>query len=258
MDQEQDIETSLEFDMPLDASAPDVAPDVLHIAVCNLSTVVSHVDAMRMAAACSYQLKNHVKPLWQGPSVALSFVTDASHVMPGAEVVYILDNADQAGALGYHDVDAMGRPYSRVFAKTVLDDGGVTLHGPLSVAVTLSHEICEMYGDPSANAWAKRDATHSVALELCDAVEEDSYECNGCSVSNFATPAYFGLASNDPRFDYLGLCTSKFEVRKGGYDIVRDDTSGAVSQEFNQLRASKRDAKSQVASRTSRRLKSHA
>lgn len=204
--------------------------ELLHIAVCNLSTVVSHLDAMRMSSACAFQLKNHVRPAWDGPEVAVSFVTDASHIMPGAEPVYILDNADQQGALGYHAVDASGRPYGKVFAKTVLDNGGVTMHGPLSVAVTLSHELCELYGDPSADAWALNRADgKSYALELCDAVENDSYEIFDCSVSNFLLPAFFNLPGKG--LDYLNLCKTPFETRSGGYQIVKDK-SGNISQVF--------------------------
>lgn len=211
----------------------DKSSELLHIAVCNLSTVVSHIDAMRMAAACSYQLKHHVMPAWSGPHVAVSFVTSADHIMPGAEPVYILDNADQAGALGYHDVDPQGRPYARIFAKTVLDNGGVTMHGPLSVSVTLSHELCEMYGDPSADAWAlDKKSGNSYALELCDAVENDSYQVHNCSVSNFLLPAFFNLGGLS-KLDYLGLCKTAFETRPGGYQIVKD-SSGNVSQVFSE------------------------
>jgi hypothetical protein len=235
------------------SNVKNTMPTLLHIAVCNLSTVISHLDGMRMAAACAFQLKNHVAPAWNLGPVAVSFVVSAEHIMPGAEPIYILDDADQAGTLGYHDVDAADRPYAKIFAKTVLDNGGVTLHGPISVAVTLSHEMCEMYGDPSANAWARRDTNTSVALELCDAVEEDSYECNGASVSNFLLPAYFKLGKGE-KLDYLNLCKAPFEIRHGGYDIVRNDTTGNVSQEFNDLKTFKNEAKKHVASRTFRRL----
>src|SRR5690348_14351978 len=53
-------------------------------------------------------------------------------LQPSGWRMHFLDDADQAGALGYHDVDPDGRPYARVFVGTILDSGGTLADGPFS------------------------------------------------------------------------------------------------------------------------------
>ena len=58
------------------------------------------------------------------------------------------DDADTAGALGYHDLAKDGQPVSKVFVKTTLADNQL-------VSVTACHELLEMVIDPIANLWAE-------------------------------------------------------------------------------------------------------
>jgi hypothetical protein len=43
--------------------------------------------------------------------VKVAFLPKAPHAPAGAWVLAVLENPDQAGALGYHSVDAAGREY---------------------------------------------------------------------------------------------------------------------------------------------------
>lgn len=132
--------------------------------------------------------------------------------------IVLLDDADQADALGYHDVGPDG-PYARVFVNPILQHGGTWTDGALSVSVTVSHEAIETVLDPAANRWANDGGGMLWALEGCDAVESDCYQHGDVTVSNFVQPNYFNPWATD-NFDYLNVCSRPFEVRPGGYAIT--------------------------------------
>jgi hypothetical protein len=89
-----------------------------------------------------------------------------------------LDNADAAGALGYHDITKDGQPVCKVFVET-------TIAAHELVSVTASHELFEMVIDPVANLWAQGGDRTEYAYEMCDPVEEDTSWWTGsrCQIS---------------------------------------------------------------------------
>ncbi len=171
----------------------------------------------------------------------------------------LLDNADQAGALGYHAVTPHGNPYSRVFVETILRNGGTMITGANSVSACLSHEAAEAYQDPYANRWAGDGKGKLYAIELCDPVENDSYEINGVGLSDFVFPAYFNpWAAPEVQLDFLNLVRKPFEVRPGGYAIVMNQ--GSVHQVWGAeypvwKRISKRHAAARAVKRQSMQRK---
>ena len=101
----------------------------------------------------------------------------------------ILDDSDQAGALGYHDLTPDGLPIGKIFAASDLKAGD-------SWSVTASHELLEMLADPNINLTVfvqDADTTGTLyAYEVCDACEDDSfgYKINSnVLVSDFVYPA---------------------------------------------------------------------
>jgi len=58
-----------------------------------------------------------------------------------AWAMVFLDDADEAGALAYHDLTPEGLPLAKVFVRTTLEAGE-------SVSVSASHELVEMLVDP--------------------------------------------------------------------------------------------------------------
>jgi hypothetical protein len=124
----------------------------------------------------------------------------------------ILDDSDQAGALGYHTLDTKKHPLGFVFAKSDQDAG-------LSWTVTASHELLEMLGDPYANLSVQiRDDGTAVAYETADAVEADNlgYTIGSTLVSDFVLPSWFIAGSPGP-WDLKGHCTGPLQLLPGGY-----------------------------------------
>lgn len=135
------------------------------------------------------------------------------------------DDADQAGALGYHDLTKDGQPVSKIFVRTTLQDNE-------QVSVTACHELFEMVIDPIANLWAEAADGTEYAYEMCDAVEEDTFPVDGIAMSNFLHPAWFEPFNHPPgtKFDHLGRLKKPFTMTKGGYVIIKKN--GKVTQEF--------------------------
>jgi hypothetical protein len=92
------------------------------------------------------------------------------------------------------------------------------------VSVTACHEICEMLIDPAINMWADGPDGTLYAYEMCDACEEETFEIDGITMSDFVYPAYFERfrAPNSVQFDYLKRISQPFEILQRGYSLVRE------------------------------------
>jgi hypothetical protein len=165
------------------------------------ATVGPGVAIPALAAALQTQAMQHFAPNDWGVGAHLHVIPKGQAPPPAWWQLVLLDDADQADALGYHDVTAAGKPLGKVFVKTSLDDGQT----PSSVA---SHELLEMLGDPSCNLWATAPLADTkadvYAFEACDAVEGQPYQIDGVTVSNFVTRPYFEAfrAPHSTKFDY--------------------------------------------------------
>src|SRR5207244_6897591 len=120
------------------------------------------------------QVQRDFAPVW-GIDADLSFVPQDSAPPSGAWWLVILDNSDQAGALGYHDVTNQGMPLGKVFAATDQQFGS-------QWTATASHELLEMLGDPEINLTVFVQSSQSAgvlyAYEVCDACEADQFGYN--------------------------------------------------------------------------------
>lgn len=154
------------------------------------------------------------------------FFSASDNLPADARVLTIRPEIDAPGALGYHTDEG-----GAIFAE-------VKYIGPDTSSV-VSHEICEELIDPTCDLWAPFDIDHEQALEACDRVEGDSYqqdatvagETRSVALSNYLLPSAFGSAGRAP-FDRLGKLTSQSGMTAGGYVIVRDITTGKVSDVF--------------------------
>jgi hypothetical protein len=181
--------------------------------------------------AINRQIRDDFAPYW-GMSATLRLEgrsADEPDAMQPADlrgdaVIYLWDEADVDGAIGYHFQNARGVPFGFVFTEIAESIGE-----PWSV--TLSHEALELLGDPETNLLVmgphptqNREVFHW--FETCDAVQAESYSIDGVAVSNFLLPLYFtGTRDTDEvgaRNDFLGRSyrgrtLRSFGVNPGGY-----------------------------------------
>lgn len=206
------------------------------VAVVNKSGLCRDSQVRDMTRACAVQVAQHAAPLWGQTPIPVVYVEHEEQAPPGAWVIAVLDDADQADALGWHTEEEGDKVYGRVFARPVLDNGGDVLKRPLSVASVLSHEVLETLIDPHINLWADAGNGTAYALEVCDAVESDTYGVTvpgvgEVTVSNFVTPHWFDPQAADyEKFDFLGRVQRAFELTDGGYVIIRQE--GKIAQQF--------------------------
>jgi hypothetical protein len=230
----------------------NVGPDGnMLIVVINKSSIISNDEVNLMTQGVAKQAREHAAPAWDIKPPRVEYRGAEVDAEPGAFKVLIFDDADIAGALGYHSDGPDGLPYGRVFVKVTQKHG-------LSVSSVLSHEVLEIMMDPQANYWADNwNDGLTYALEVADPVESDYYKVDvdgqEVEVSNFALPAWFDpLPPAGSKFDWLGKLSKPFTMTKGGYVIIRDQSEdravfGASYPEW------KKELKLKSPSRTKRR-----
>jgi hypothetical protein len=204
----------------------------VRIACINKATVDLGVPFGKLTATLQKCYDQHFLPIWGYP-VKLYNTTAAK---PSDWQFIYFDDADAAGALGYHDLTKNGQPVSKIFVKTTLADGEL-------VSVTASHELFEMVIDPIANLWAEASDGTEYAYEMCDPVEEDTFLVGEIQMSNFLHPAWFEPFKHPAgtKFDHLGLLKKPFTMTKGGYMIIKK--GGKVSEVFGSAAKARRFAK---------------
>lgn len=215
------------------------------LAFINESKTLSDEQVATMAEACTFQLARHACPAWKMPLLVCfpRKLADISGIDIVPRLVF-LDHSDQADALGYHSVGPDGLPYAKVFVEPILDSGGAILLDPRHtgnvVSVCASHETLEILGDPGADWWRhgpQLPEGAEYALELCDPVQDDSYEVPTARgmvcVSDFVLPRYFGEPGRG--VDYLGKLATPWTVAPGGYLIIKND-AGDVQDVFGHSR----------------------
>jgi len=220
-------------------------PSKTLIAVKNLSNVVPQTLVEAALPALQKQVSNDFCAAW-GIDATLTLVPKSKRVPATAWLLGIFDDADQAGALGYHDLTRAGQPLGKVFARTTINEGGLW-------TVTCSHELLEMLADPNINLCAFDEADRRLyAYEVCDAVEADKlgYAIDGVTVSDFVLPGWFEPThvGKNERFAWKSKVTRPFQLLPGGY-ISYFDLEGGGWQQLT-ARAQPADARA-MSARTS-------
>ena len=202
------------------------------ISIINQSTVLTDDQITPVVDALQKQVTNDFRPPW-GIDAQLEFVPSTGQPAAGTWWLSILDNSDQANALGYHDLTPDGLPIGKVFAGTDLQIGA-------SWSVTTSHELLEMLADPNINLTVfVQDSNSSgrlYAYEVCDACEADNlgYPIDGIQVSDFVFPSWFEgfRAPGSTQFDQTSQIQSPLQLLPGGYIGVFDVSSGTGWQQM--------------------------
>ncbi len=168
---------------------------ISNIALTNESTVLTDDQVAATVPDLQTQVVRDFAPAW-GFDAKIVFVPKTQTLPDGFWQLVVLDDSDQAGALGYHDLTPAGLPMGKVFARTDLQNN-------LSWTVTVSHELLEMLGDPMINTTCQyQDNTgfKFFMYEACDACESDqyAYTIGKTKVSDFVYPSFFGQRPNNP------------------------------------------------------------
>jgi len=201
------------------------------IACINMATVDLGVPFDKLTATLQKCFDQYFLPIWGYP---VKLYNTKAAKPTDWQFIYF-DDADTAGALGYHDLTVKGQPVSKIFVKTTQQANEV-------VSVTACHELFEMVIDPIANLWAQNSDGTEYAYEMSDPVEEDTFLVDGVEMSNFVHPAWFEPFKHPPgtKFDHLGLLKAPFTMTKGGYVILQ--SKGKVTQKFGSAAKAKRFA----------------
>jgi hypothetical protein len=161
-----------------------------------------------LVAALQEYVDERFAPVWGVPAALAS----GSAIKKGTWGLVFLDDADQADALGYHDLTPQGLPLGKVFVRTTISSKNL-------VSVTASHELAEMLVDPAIDIAAEAPDGTFYAYEVADPVEDETFQIAGIPLSNFAYPSWFeGFRKpRSDKFDEVGTCKKPFEIRPGGY-----------------------------------------
>ena len=187
---------------------------MINVAVINATTILLDDLVAAQVAAVQVQIDRDWTPVWGIPA-RLTFVERGAPPPGAAWWLTMLDTADAAGALGYHDLTTEGLPLGKVFAAT-------TIHAGDLVSVTLSHEVLEILADPDVNLLVQ-EGTRFYAYEVCDPVEADTfgYDIDNLRVSDFVLPAYFETVTAHPpgtKWDFAGKLAGPLPTMlAGGY-----------------------------------------
>lgn len=198
---------------------------MLQISVVNRTLTISDLELHRVVRAINRQIAEDFGPYWgfggrlrvEGPT-GERLDAEAGRELRGDAILYLLDSASSAGALGFHDRTLRGIAYGFVFLDLCAKLGDAW-------SATLSHEALELIADPQCNLLVKgphpRDATLPDVyhyFEMCDAVQSQVYEIDNVVVSNFVLPSYFAPNdANEGRRDFSGTNLRSFGVNPGGY-----------------------------------------
>lgn len=240
-------------------------------------SVINHTNGniedkkiVEVIRAINRQIQEDFEPYWSmGATLRLEGRSEEKpnivHLvdMRGDAIIYVWDRPKEDSkslqeeaeeAIGYHEKNFMGIPYSFVFI-----DVAEQLKQDWSIA--LSHEVLEMIADPELNLLVQgpdpREPEKYVFhyYEVCDAVSAEYYEIDGIKVSNFVLPLYFTSSDEyDGRNDFSGSVhdgktLKSFGVNPGGYISFIDPHAQKTSFFFNRddsVAETRKELKSQL------------
>ncbi len=215
----------------------------MRITVVNLTDIADE-EVLPVVRAVNRQVAEDFAPYWD-LTATLRLEGEASSrprrqnptELRGDAIMYLWDEADVDGAIGYHEENNRGLPCGFVFTEIAEQIGE-----PYSV--TLSHEVLELVADANINKLAAgphpEDPEKWVLhwYEMCDAVQAESYKIDGVAVSNFVLPLYFTWDDQvGSRNDFLGRvyhgsALRSFDVNPGGYIGFLDPETGEMETYF--------------------------
>ena len=127
------------------------------IACINKATVDLGVPFDKLTAALQKCYDQHFLPVWGYPVK----LYNTKVAKPSDWQFVYFDDADEAGALGYHDLTKDGQPVSKIFVKTTLADHQL-------VSVTAATSCSRWSSTRSRTCGRRRPTAPEYAYEMCD------------------------------------------------------------------------------------------
>jgi hypothetical protein len=215
----------------------------VNIYVLNKSTALTDAQIQHWLPAFNVFVHD-VRVWWPRPAALVWCPRDQEPEL--AWKLIFADTSDEAGALGYHDFTADGRPISYVFAADDEKYG----YNP---TVTATHEIAEMIADPWISETFQISNTQFFAKEVCDPCEADelAYEIKvepfpTVLVSDFVLPKWF-IPGSSGQFDHNKKIDEPLKILPGGYMSVFTSGRGwtqITARKTGELAAAGEDPKS--------------
>lgn len=165
-------------------------------------------------------------PHWSGAT--LRYAAPGTPIQADEWRLVFVDHADQADALGIHDLTDTGLPIMKIFFADVIADKA-------NWQVTATHEIFEAVVDPLLNQTVRvtiDGIEYEYAKEVADAPEDDRWgqRVGGHLASNFVTPSWFDPNGKPPFTGYpCAQITAPLMLADGGY-IGRREVAPAAGE----------------------------
>ena len=199
----------------------------MQITIANISTKVQPTDFQSAVRAIARQVSEDFAPEWGINATLMGMTTKLRSGRLAAvqglrnALIYVGDSSEDpttgvAGALGYHSDNHRNVPYGFIYLDICEQYGE-------NWTCTLSHEVLELLGDPTAAMTVAGPAPKPHAgfvhydLEVCDPTQGDSYSIDSVVVSNFVGKSYFNLVGGSGKTNFMDLQLDPFGVRPKGY-----------------------------------------
>lgn len=198
---------------------------VPHIAViCHVDDPLIESQAAIWTEACRQQMLRHVGPAWVdfAPPPGIFYYGSAKGIPDDATaIIGIVGEGNDPDAAGYHALSGQ------------LVYGLVDMSRSAVPPRTLSHELCEMFGNPFLDRWVKvpydLGLRREYARELCDPVQRNSYfieiewfgQKMSVEVADFLLPGWFDTTPGIKR-TYADSVKDPFAIAPGGYQVARE------------------------------------
>lgn len=220
---------------------------VNRINVMNESTVVTDTDVTKMVSALNQILPAFARD-WKIPVVHAAVVPKSTSTLEAAMLpisiplpfgsielnVVLMDTTDISGTAGYHTL-YNGTATVKIFAKTILMAGGVSLYEDTrtknSVSQVLCHEVLEAIIDPKSTQWVLNPNTGTMyALEVGDVVDGNVKvvrlsDGSRIMVSDWVLPAWYDAEDTVGPYNSLDTLSAPFTLSPNGYAMT---TSGGT------------------------------
>jgi hypothetical protein len=255
----------------------------MSLAIVNSSTMVTDKEGQLIVNGINMLLPKFCSD-WSLPTYIATYVPKG-RTTSAPYIVYLLDNTDVAGVVGYHE-EVSDVAYAKCFVQTILSNKGVVLYSPNkrfnTVAKCVSHEVFELLLDPKCNGWWDiGDGRTFYAQEACDPIQNNVVVlnvqlCAPISVYNaidkkfVTTPAVKALvgfsdwilpAWSDPQetkgpFNHLNTLSAPFTLDTGGYainmtcDLGNRETAMTFGKEVTDEQKNTYRGKARIAKRT--------